>query len=283
MTPPIQSLDMPDLSGTAASHSVSTQQFQTDMLSHRRASPTEEQARPESANVLPISPSATSTKQRPGLLNPRSRIQACASLPETQSPKQGDCQCFQTTLVLLEGFENRASTLGTQSIDSILAYQKKALNHCTHMVRCPACAARSDYMVLLGVVSDKLITSYEQVIARNTENLLKPPFSNQHHGDQNSEDGRRLGTCTPFSSPSDGGGAALAACAVTFGCYKIEGHKEWDFVVRVLIALQLQQVASLLAHMQVIAERMSREPQLAALRMRKQRLKLATEKVRKFP
>lgn len=112
--------------------------------------------------------------------------------------------------------------------------------------------------------------------------LAEASFSSQNHSDQNSEDGRRLGTCTPFSSPSDGG-AALAACAVTFGCYKIEGHKEWDFVVRVLIALQLQQVASLLAHMQVIAERMSREPQLAALRMRKQRLKLATEKVRKFP
>ena len=283
MTPSPQPVHMAYLGGATASCPSTTQQLPTDTSPPPRKSQAKEQVCSESPGELPTSPSATSTKQRTGLLNPQSETKTLPVLPETQGQKPGDCECFQATLTLLEDFENVASTVNTQSIDSILSYQKKALSHCTHVIRCPACVARSDSMVLLGVLSDKLITLYEQIIARNMEDLLHRCSNDQiYYGNRNNGEGRRSGTCTPFPPTFQREQAALVTGSLSLGCYRIEGQKERDCVVRVLIALQLRQVFSLLGHMQVIAERMWREPHVSALRVRKQRLKVITERVRKF-
>jgi hypothetical protein len=52
------------------------------------------------------------------------------------------------------------------TIDAVLAHQKVALKHCNNMVRCLACIARSDYMMLLVIVVDKLVDSCEQVVTK---------------------------------------------------------------------------------------------------------------------
>ena len=188
---------------------------------------------------------------------------------------QGKCECLQTTLRLLEEFENRATTTDSSNLDSVLSKQQSALNNCLRMARCVSCAARSDYMILLGVVSDKLITSYEQVVMDKDAKL--------HAGTDNRDDqeGGKMACSVVSSGPiSAAAPDTRRKCAISFGCYQVDGTTEWEFVVKVLIVLQLRQVFILLAHMQSIAEGTSRDQHVSALRMRKQRLQTLTSRVR---
>ncbi|KAL8898730.1 MAG: hypothetical protein Q9192_001929 [Flavoplaca navasiana] len=157
----------------------------------------------------------------------------------------------------------------------VLAKQQSALNNCLRMARCVSCAARSDYMILLGVVSDKLITSYEQVVMDKDAKL--------HAGTDNRDDqeGGKMACSVVSSGPiSAAARDTRRKCAISFGCYQVDGTTEWEFVVKVLIVLQLRQVFILLAHMQSIAEGTSRDQHVSALRMRKQRLQTLTSRVR---
>ena len=233
-----------------------------------------EQPRRGNSSAFAIAPPSSSIDQQHSQAQRRDR----GSLTETRS-QLGACKCLQIILGLLEEFENRASTTETYTMDSVLAYQKEALDHCNHMVRCSACIARSDHMMLLGVVSDKLITSYEQAITEHTEGARKRVVRHE----------RQSGTLS--SSPSlsrssspgevEGEGVKGFARVVFFGAYKIEGATEWEYIIRVLITLQLRQAFELLTRMQHIAKQTSRGPQISALRMREQRLKIITAKIQR--
>lgn len=229
----------------------------------------EEQRRRESTSACTISPPLLNTRQK----DSKAQNKAWSSLPQDQS-QQTACKCLQSIVSLLEELENRASTIDTHPLDSVLAYQKEALNHCSRMVGCSPCAARSDYMMLLGVVSDKLISSYEHVITKHTESTRKRVDNNED------EDGTSSSSSSSFRAGTEGG--AEYTRIVSFGCYKIDGAAEWKYVSRVLITLQLRQVFGLLAQMQHIAERTARGPQVSALRIREQRLKAITEKFKHF-
>ena len=256
--------------GPTPHFSTATSHLQVDRLPFQQQLKEEEQARRERASAL-------ATTSPPFHTRPRgfeAQSKDWGSLPKDPS-QQGACQCLQSILGLLEELENRASTTDAYTMDSVLAYHKEALNHCIHMVRCSACIARSDYMMLLGVVSDKLITSYEQITNKNTESAQK--------GVENNERGTGISSSSS-SGVGGGGGQAREGLArvVSLGYYKIDCPTEWEYVMRVLILLQVRQVFELLARMQHIAEETSRGPQVSATRMREQRLKAIAEKFKRF-
>ena len=234
-----------------------------------------EQPRRGISRAFAIAPPLSNTNQQ----HPQAQCRDWGSLSETQS-QLGACKCLQIILGLLEEFENRASTTETYTMDSVLAYQKEALDHCNHMVRCSACTARSDHMMLLGVVSDKLITSYEQAITEHTEGVRKRVVHHKGHSGTSSSSPSLSRSSS--SGEVEGEGVKGFARVVFFGAYKIEAATEWEYVIRVLITLQLRQVFELLTRMQHIAKQMSREPQVSALRMREQRLKIITGKIQRF-
>lgn len=268
----------------------------TKMMSQQEPQKEEQHARVYAASAGSfISPSPNNRTQRP---QPRSP-QAAGKLHPLPTNDKSTCKCLQTILSLIEELENRACTTGGQTLDSILAYQKEALRHCIRVVHCSTCTARSDHMILLGVVSDKLITSYEHVIAGNMESFLRGMRrNNSHHNtDMGTEDEEAGAAGSGKSSSSsngaeragerdggdddvDGGGRSLRPRTVSFGCYKIDSQTEWEYVVRVLMTLQLRQVLGLLGSMQTIAEGTSRGPQIAAIRLRKQRLAAVGEKIK---
>lgn len=211
-------------------------------------------------------------------------------MPNDTSQRQTACRCLQSTLALLEELENRLSTNHLQSIDSILTCQKQTITHCTQMVDCSDCAARSNYMTLLGVVCDKLIASYEQVLVPSMAERVR---QRDYGFDTLSQSGQ-----TRSNMPRAGSQAVLGqstkicareatsrsdlVCPTSFGTYQIDGQSEQDAVIRALLALQLRQASSLLAHMQIIAEETSRPQQILALRIRRQRLARVIEQLKKF-
>ena len=237
----------------------------------------EEKEQPHRGNssAFAIAPPPSSANQQ----HSQGQCRDWGSLSVNQS-QVGACKCLQTILGLLEEFENRASTTETYTMDSVLAYQKEALDQCNYMVRCSTCTARSDHMMLLGVVSDKLITSYEQAITEHTGGARKRVVHHEGHSGTSSSSPSLSRSSS--SGEAEGEGVKEFARVVFFGAYKIEAATEWEYIIRVLITLQLRQVFELLTRMQHIAKQTSRGPQVSALRMREQRLKIITGKIQRL-
>jgi hypothetical protein len=142
------------------------------------------------------------------------------------------------------------------TLDTILAHQKDAVKHCNSMVRCLACIARSDYMMLLVIVIDKLADSCTQVVAKLVT------FSTKGSGEAEAASGKGQ--------------------KMHFGQYEIDTPTEKECVSRVLTALQLTNVLAVLARMLTIAASASRGSQLSALRVTEQRMRETAEKLRQL-
>ena len=199
---------------------------------------------------------------------------------ERDHPLQGrcsqvSCNCLQSIVHSLETLENRVDEIESQTIDSMLAYQKEALAHCSYMIRCPTCRTRSEHMALLGLVSDKLINSYEQIIAN-------PKICTRKGDNEASGQGAGASSSSSWSSITAVSQSAAGAVAeengplsrsLSLGCYQIDRDVEWQCLTRALFTLQLRQTHGLLSRMQLLAEETSRRQQVSALKTKEQRLK----------
>lgn len=202
-------------------------------------------------------------------------------------PVQVTCGCLHTMVSLHEELEDRVSTTNAQTLDFSLAYQKEVLSRCSQILDCSTCIMRSGHMMLLGVVSDKLITSCEQAVtihnqgsSDNTEYDHKAPAPSPSSSTSCSLSTSARSSPLGPRAGTEGNGRHSDTCIVSVGCYNIDGATEWSYVVRVLIILQLRQVLVLLSRMQLIAESTSRFTQVTALKRRKQRLTAVMEKVK---
>ena len=164
------------------------------------------------------------------------------------------CLCLQTVVPLLEELEDRANSVDPQALTSILAWKKEARNHCEAMLRCTCCTARSDYMMLLAVVCDKLVTLCEKVVHRYL-----------------SSTGQRL---------SDQKSGVTSQHKLFVGDYEVDTPGEWMYIMRVLIMLQLGSMGTLLGKMKSIASTALRGTQLTVLRAMDQRVAKMGESLR---
>lgn len=276
MGPIISAEPMAKTSPSTSITSLATQQMQNDRLSSQGETQRRNNVYTEKMEVIEVQ-SPTIKTARPKVVDnhvSKPQVNPFTQILQDRSQCQGECRCLHLTLSLLEGFENRELATAQQSLDSTLANHKSALDHCISMVRCPSCSTRSDYMILLRVVSDKLITSYERIVANNTENLRgRGSYEN---------DGESESTASAFGKGYHGGSNAYRYRALTFGCYKIEGPGEGGLIVCVLIALQLKQMFALLAYLQSIAEGIPGESQVSAVKVRRQRVRMLSEKIKKL-
>ena len=188
---------------------------------------------------------------------------------------QVPCSCLQSIVQSLETLENSVGDNSSQTVDSVLAYQKEALAHCSYMLRCPTCRTRSEHMVLIGLVSDKLINFYELIIAKhkNDSRTGDVKASGQGSGGSSSS---FWSSITSASQPATGVIAeedGQLSRVLSLGCYQIDRDVEWRCLTRALFTLQLRQIRALLSRMQLLAEETSRRQQVSALKVKEQRLK----------
>lgn len=160
---------------------------------------------------------------------------------------QSTCQCLQSTVVLLEELENKSGAIDPTALDSAMAFHKEALIQCDAMLRCARCSARSEYMMLLTVVCEKLVALCEKVLHRYLEHIAQ------------------LG-------PGDNSSRQR----IFLGDYEIDLTHEWEYLMKVVIVFQLRNLGRLLGKMKTLASSAIRGSQLQILIATERRLRRMT-------
>lgn len=173
------------------------------------------------------------------------------------------CQCLRLIEVLLEDVERKKFLDDPAALDSILAWQKRALAHCSTVLRCSACGSRSEYILLLGVVTERLAALCESTASLYLKELrcrssLRSRPNGRHHSRTSSEES---GT-------------------VFFGRYEIESTEEWSSLIRVLILLQLRSLRSLLGNLKMAAAAGTNATQLPMMQATERRVGNLLQKLR---
>ncbi len=160
-----------------------------------------------------------------------SRSSSTASSLSSQS-----CPCMHTALGILENLEVKNSRLNLYAVDHVLCFKKRALAQCNAMLDCRNCNALSGFMMLLVVICEKMVASFERLATSCREQ------QEQHQ--------------TP---PGVGGwrkaeGTGLASGQSIFlGDYEVDLAEERWCLVRVLVMLQLKNLGNLLMRLKSVA------------------------------
>lgn len=147
--------------------------------------------------------------------------------PSGNSPTR--CECLRTIEVLFEELERKKHTIDPAALDSILASQKKALVRCNSVLSCSTCAARSEYILLLGLITERLATLCESTVSLYLKEVqrrssFRTSSNGKHHSRTSSEETNK----------------------VFLGRYEIESPEEWSSLIRVLIVIQIRNLRILL-------------------------------------
>ncbi|MCJ1383954.1 hypothetical protein MMC17_007068 [Xylographa soralifera] len=79
------------------------------------------------------------------------------------------CQCLTSALTVLETLSIEDSRTNWHRLGHLLQFTKGALNECNYLLECPRCSCVSNFMMLLIVVCQKTITTFEHVLVVLTE------------------------------------------------------------------------------------------------------------------
>lgn len=146
------------------------------------------------------------------------------------------CQCLLTIGALLEGFERKHHLLDPAALDSILASHKEALARCNVILSCSTCTARAESMLLLGMITERLVTLYESTVSSYLEQV-----------------DRRYSFRVSSNSMPQTGEPLDESNKIFLGHYKVESPEEWSSLIQVLLVLQLRELRLLLDGMKKAA------------------------------
>lgn len=153
-------------------------------------------------------------------------------------------------VILLEELENRSDAIDPAALDSAMAYHKEALSQCDGMLRCARCSGRSEYMMLLTIVCEKLVALCDKVLHRYLEHTSRRPDGNPSLRE-----------------------TTEARQRIFLGDYEIDLTQEWKYLMKVLIVFQLRSLGRLLGKMKTLASSAIRGSQLTLLLNTERRLR----------
>ena len=164
------------------------------------------------------------------------------------------CQCIQSALRILEGLETVNNKFSKSTFDRILGLKKDAISQCSLILACRSCTAVSALVVLLIVICEKLLTSFET-------------WSTQYQG-------RKPKTSADASEgePNDCSNGKVEK--MLLGAYEVDSEHEQCALLRCLAMVQLRNLHRLLHGLQEFAaskDWVTHQASLAsfALRLRK--------------
>ncbi|KAL8955858.1 MAG: hypothetical protein Q9193_006436 [Seirophora villosa] len=151
---------------------VRMQQLLTDPIPSFRptAAPINSPASTTSATT-PTTTTPTTTKSKlssvsaafPGSIVAQRNREAANNMVRQTPSGASSCRCMSTALDILEVLEIKNSKLSLEAIDGILSFKKRALNQCNVMLECQGCNSHSQFMMLLVVICDKMVASFERL------------------------------------------------------------------------------------------------------------------------
>lgn len=206
----------------------------------------------------------------------------------------GQSSCLAASVFAVEDFEARSICNNRVQLDSILASQKEAIKRCCSMVKCTGCMAKRENLVVLVFMTEKIVEACGRIVvlygSPNLDNTLPSLDSSSsmspeslpngillHHGH-----GESLATSTS-SSPKMNHEHTCSVTATSsntssnwrgllVGDYEISSSLEWEYLVRLLIFLQLKALLQLLADIKDTGSTILGETQMASLTQAERRI-----------
>lgn len=162
-------------------------------------------------------------------------------------------------VMLLEDLETKAQHVESAALDSILMSQKEALGRCNTVLNCSACFLRQEYILLLGMVTEKLASLCESTVAK---------YLDDEHDS------------TPFRE-MNARGNPMDGVKVSLGGYEIETPDERTGMVRLLIVMQLQSLRKFVEGVaNAVASRKEGKTQVLKVQAAEQRLGKLIQRIR---
>lgn len=150
-------------------------------------------------------------------------------------PGSTPCQCMQIALRILEELEIKNSRDDLYAADHVLSFQKRAIEQCSTMLNCKSCSTMSGFMMLLVVICEKMVSSFERITSC-VEQLQQHPLP---------------------SGGLDGGGPRAGGIGdeqtVSVGEYEVDSLQEQCCLVGVLVLLQLKKLGAVLTRLKNLA------------------------------
>ena len=131
---------------------------------------------------------------------------------------------MSTALDILEVLEIKNSKMSLEAIDGILSFKKRALAQCNVMLECQGCNSHSQFVMLLVVICDKMVASFERLSAscREVHNTITEV------GDIKRAEGFTI----------------VDGKSLFVGEYEVDLDEERCYLVRQLVMLQLKNLAT---------------------------------------
>lgn len=182
--------------------------------------------------TTPKSTTPTTTKGKlssvsaafPGSIVAQRNREAANNMIRQTPAGASSCRCMSTALDILEVLEIKNSKMSLEAIDGILSFKKRALNQCNVMLECQGCNSHSQFMMLLVVICDKMVASFERLSLTCRE---------VHQQITNVGDTRKAEGFTIVDGKS-----------LFVGEYEVDLDEERCYLVRQLVMLQLRNLAT---------------------------------------
>ena len=158
-------------------------------------------------------------------------------------------------LRLLDEVETKTMAIDPKTVDEILAYHRHAVENGNEVLSCRSCSSRSEYVTLLTIMSDKLATLSDKMVAAFICHLQ----GQDDPGNQNLID--------------DSGEWRNGKQGMRLGEYEIKTHKEWTCLIRAVITLQIKELMTHIRKVGAVTASTRRGVQVQGLKDLGERLK----------
>ncbi|KAL2203777.1 hypothetical protein CC79DRAFT_1324615 [Sarocladium strictum] len=177
------------------------------------------------------------------------------SLTKPPSPPATERAC---DTLAVEEFETSCNHGKRAELDSVISYQKKAVNCCRSMVDCISCTSQRENIVMFIFIVERIVAACSQVVQLyNTGEGAEPQSRTCLPTDTIiSQTGGQLrawhveaGDTSPISTRTRSSSDATLSKwrELLVGDDEVNSQLEWEHLMRVLISVQLHTVMELLA------------------------------------
>ncbi|OOO14043.1 hypothetical protein OAory_01026380 [Aspergillus oryzae] len=179
------------------------------------------------------------------------------------------CHCWKELTYILGKLELKDHTLEPleQSyVELVLSFQRKAVEKCTTMIACNCCPLSTERMMLLGLIVEKLVMAFKDLIRVCQENGLFGTLSYHHPNschDQPTSSLVRSQDSASISSSHFPNNTNTERC-LFLGDYEV-CSSEWAPLVNTLIGLYAKKLKSLLNYCKMWATAANQSATLAML------------------
>ncbi len=210
---------------------------------------------------------------------PEASSSASIAFPSSSSA----CRCLAAIVFAVEELETNYIYGKRAELDSIVACQKHAIACCRSLMRCGDCMAKRATVVLLVLMTEKIVTACECIsLLFRVENDIAsgdmgPKLATEYYSHcVDGNDSRLPANPAPdlftidytqysLSSASDVFDASNGWQELFFGDYEITCPREWEYLVRTLILIQLTSLMDMLADLKRAGGKLLGETQKANL------------------